>query len=60
MRVAKEVEFERAFVKAGGLLMAGADPTGNGSALAGFADQRNLELMVAGGFTPLEESISRP
>jgi len=54
MRVAKEVEFERAFVKAGGLLLAGADPTGNGSALAGFADQRNLELMVAGGFTPLE------
>jgi imidazolonepropionase-like amidohydrolase len=54
LRVAKEVEFERAFVKAGGLLLAGADPTGNGSALAGFADQRNLELMVAGGFTPLE------
>ena len=54
LRVSKEVEFERAFVKAGGLLLAGADPTGNGSALAGFADQRNLELMVAGGFTPLE------
>jgi imidazolonepropionase-like amidohydrolase len=54
LRVAKEAEFERAFVKAGGLLLAGADPTGNGSALAGFADQRNLELMVAGGFTPLE------
>jgi imidazolonepropionase-like amidohydrolase len=51
LRVRKEVEFERAFVKAGGLLMAGADPTGNGSALAGFADQRNLELLVAGGFT---------
>jgi len=50
-RVLKEVEFERAFVKAGGLLMAGADPTGNGSALAGFADQRNIELLVAGGFT---------
>jgi len=34
--------------------MAGADPTGNGGALAGFADQRNLELLVEGGFTPLE------
>ncbi len=54
LRVSKEVAFERAFVKAGGLLMAGADPTGNGSALAGFADQRNLELLVAGGFTPAE------
>jgi imidazolonepropionase-like amidohydrolase len=51
LRIRKEVEFERAFVKAGGLLMAGADPTGNGSALAGFADQRNIELLVAGGFT---------
>ncbi len=47
----KELEFERAFVKAGGLLVAGADPTGNGGALAGFADQRNLELLVEGGFT---------
>jgi imidazolonepropionase-like amidohydrolase len=47
----KEQEFERAFVKAGGLLMAGADPTGNGGALAGFADQRNIELLVEGGFT---------
>ena len=54
LRVSKEVQFERAFVKAGGLLLAGADPTGNGSALAGFADQRNLELLVAGGFTPVE------
>ena len=54
MEIRKELEFERAFVKAGGLLMAGADPTGNGSALAGFADQRNIELLVEGGFTPVE------
>ena len=52
--VKKELEFEYAFVKAGGLLMAGADPTGNGGALAGFADQRNIELLVEGGFTPVE------
>src|ERR1039458_7851599 len=38
----KELEFEFAFVKAGGLLMSGADPTGNGGALAGFADQKNI------------------
>ena len=50
----KELEFERAFVKAGGLLISGADPTGNGGALAGFADQRNIELLVEGGFSPLE------
>ena len=56
LRVKKELEFERAFVKAGGLLMAGCDPTGNGSALAGFGDQRNIELLVSGGFT-LPEAI---
>jgi imidazolonepropionase-like amidohydrolase len=47
----KEQEFELAFVRAGGLLMFGADPTGNGGALAGFADQRNIELLVEGGFS---------
>lgn len=50
----KEMEFEYAFVKAGGLLMAGADPTGNGGAVAGFADQRNIILLVEAGFTPAE------
>jgi imidazolonepropionase-like amidohydrolase len=54
MFVRKELEFERAFVKGGGLLVAGCDPTGNGSALAGFGDQRNIELLVEGGFTPVE------
>ena len=54
IRIRKEQEFERAFVKAGGLLAAGCDPTGNGSAAAGFGDQRNIELLVEGGFTPLE------
>lgn len=50
----KELAFERAFVQAGGLLISGADPTGNGGALAGFADLRNIELLVEGGFTPVE------
>jgi imidazolonepropionase-like amidohydrolase len=52
----KEMDFERAFVAAGGLLIAGCDPTGNGGALPGFGDQRNLELLVEAGFKP-EEAI---
>lgn len=50
----KELEFEMAFVKAGGLLVFGCDPTGNGGAMAGYGDQRNLELLVEGGFTPVQ------
>src|SRR5208282_6065880 len=50
----QEKEFERGFVKAGGLLMAGEDPTGIGGDLAGFGDQREVELLVEAGFTPLE------
>jgi imidazolonepropionase-like amidohydrolase len=46
--------YEREFARRGGLLAAGVDPTGNGGALAGFGDQRNLELLVEAGFTPLE------
>jgi imidazolonepropionase-like amidohydrolase len=49
-----EMQFERDFVKAGGLLLAGEDPTGNGGALPGFGDQRELELLVDAGFTPVE------
>jgi imidazolonepropionase-like amidohydrolase len=49
-----EMQFERAFTQAGGLLLAGCDPTGNGGVLAGFGDQRELELLVEAGFTPLE------
>jgi imidazolonepropionase-like amidohydrolase len=50
----KEMDFERAFVKAGGLLISGEDPTGYGGVLAGFGDQRDVELLVEAGFTPLE------
>lgn len=50
----KEMQFEREFVAAGGLLMAGCDPTGYGAVLPGFGDQRNLELLVEAGFTPVE------
>ena len=47
-------KLERAFVKAGGLLLAGSDPTGVGAVLAGLADQREVELLVEEGFTPVE------
>jgi imidazolonepropionase-like amidohydrolase len=41
-------------VRAGGLLLAGPDPTGNGGTLPGFGDQRELELLVEAGFSPVE------
>jgi imidazolonepropionase-like amidohydrolase len=50
----KEMQFERSFVKAGGLLLAGCDPTGYGGVLPGFGDERGLELLVEAGFTPVE------
>jgi imidazolonepropionase-like amidohydrolase len=50
----KEMQFERAFVKAGGTLLAGLDPTGIGGVIAGFGDQREVELLVEAGFTPAE------
>lgn len=45
---------EVAFVRAGGLLVAGTDPTGGGGVVAGFSNQRAVELLVEAGFTPLE------
>ncbi len=50
----KEMKFEREFVAAGGLLMAGCDPTGYGGVVPGFSDQRNIELLVEAGFSPVE------
>src|SRR5206468_12937223 len=50
----KAMVLERAFAKAGGLLIAGTDPTGAGGVVPGFADQRQIELLVEAGFTPLE------
>ena len=50
----KAMDYERAFVAAGGLLAAGVDPTGIGGALPGYGDQRNHELLVEAGFTPVE------
>ena len=50
----KEMEFEHEFAKQGGTLLAGLDPTGYGGVIAGFGDQREVELLVEAGFTPLE------
>jgi imidazolonepropionase-like amidohydrolase len=33
---------------------AGPDPTGNGGVLPGFGDQREIELLVEAGFTPVD------
>ncbi|MEZ4586800.1 MAG: amidohydrolase family protein [Gemmatimonadales bacterium] len=53
--LANAMAFERAFVAAGGLLGAGSDPCCL-SAIAGFADQRNFELLVEAGF-PTETAV---
>jgi hypothetical protein len=50
----KEMDFEIAFVKAGGLLLGGPDPTGNGGVLPGFGDQREIELLVEAGLSPVQ------
>jgi imidazolonepropionase-like amidohydrolase len=53
-RLKEEMAFEYEFEKAGGLLLAGLDPNGGGGLLAGFGDQREVELLVEAGFTPVE------
>ena len=53
---ANDIAMEHAFAAAGGLLLAGPDPTGNGGVLPGFGDQREVELLVDAGFTP-EQAI---
>jgi imidazolonepropionase-like amidohydrolase len=50
----KGMALERAFARAGGLLLAGTDPTGFGGVVPGYSNQRQLELLVEEGFTPVE------
>jgi hypothetical protein len=50
----RDMQLEHDFVKAGGLLLAGPDPTGNGGVVPGFGDQREIELLVEAGFSPVE------
>jgi imidazolonepropionase-like amidohydrolase len=51
--IRKSAEMEHAFMKAGGLLVSGTDPAVLG-VLAGYANIRQMEMMVGFGFTPLE------
>ena len=50
----KAMALERAFVRAGGLLIAGTDPTAAGGVVPGFANGRQIELLVEAGFSPVE------
>src|SRR5262249_22067839 len=50
----KGMDFERAFVQAGGRLLAGRGPTGNGGIGAGCGDLRKVELLFEAGCTPVE------
>ena len=50
----KMLALEKKFFDAGGLLVAGTDPTGYGATIAGFGSQRELELLVEAGLTPIE------
>ena len=49
----KEMQFEVTFYRAGGFLLAGSDAVLL-DVIAGFADHREVELLVDAGFTPLE------
>jgi imidazolonepropionase-like amidohydrolase len=50
----RDMQLEHAFAAAGGVLIAGPDPTGNGGVVPGFGDQREIELLVEAGFSPVE------
>jgi imidazolonepropionase-like amidohydrolase len=50
----KAMALERAFARAGGILVAGTDPTGSGGVVPGFSNQRQIELLVDAGFSPLD------
>jgi len=49
----KMMQYDRDFVRAGGVLAAGVDPWGLGS-LPGYGNQRNYEILVEAGLTPAE------
>jgi enamidase len=50
----RALALERAYARAGGMLIAGTDPTGSGGVIPGFSNQRQIELLVEAGFPPLE------
>ncbi|HTJ12323.1 MAG TPA: family 43 glycosylhydrolase [Dinghuibacter sp.] len=52
--MARDMQLERQFADAGGLLTVGTDPTGNGAVLAGYGSLRAIELLTGEGWTPIE------
>ncbi len=50
----KNMAWEKQFSDAGGLLVAGTDPTGSGRTIAGYGSRREIELLVEAGFTPVQ------
>lgn len=48
------LELEREFVRLGGRLVLGTDPTGYGGVVPGYANQRAIQLLVEAGFSPIE------
>ena len=50
----RDMDLERAFVAAGGLLLAGPDGNGIGGVIPGFGDHSEIELLVDAGFTPVQ------
>ncbi|MGC6431499.1 MAG: amidohydrolase family protein [Jejuia sp.] len=55
-RFNKNLVWLKRFYDKGGKLMAGTDPTGAGRTVAGYANQRTIEILVESGF-PLEDVI---
>jgi len=52
----KNLVWLKRFYDKGGFLVAGTDPTGAGRTVAGYANQRTVEILVEAGFS-LEETI---
>jgi len=50
----RDMALELKFFRAGGLLVAGTDPTGYGGVIAGYGSWRAIELLVEAGLTNVE------
>ncbi|MDO5977567.1 amidohydrolase family protein [Flavivirga spongiicola] len=50
-RFNKNLIWIKRFYEKGGKLVAGTDPTGAGRTVAGYANQRTIEILVEGGFS---------
>ena len=50
----KQMAWEKMFYEMGGKLLAGTDPTGAGRTIAGYANQRMIELFIEAGFSITE------